>query len=270
MIAVAVPPSVFIKPLGPACKSNRPLQDHRRRTPNAVKTETRHALKQDKFAQAAKSSASWVTEHRPGVVRWVITIVVALAVVIGLAVFVTMRMSAADMALGAAMDVYNTPLAAAGAPAQKDVYTSAADRAKAAQAQFQAVADKYSMLKQGKMARYFVGLTDQELGQTSAAESALKSVAGSWDRDVANLAKIALAGLYQQNKRDSEAVALYNQIIAKPSTTVPAAVAQLDLADLYATEGKQDQARALWAKVQDADKEGAAGSIAAQKLQAKQ
>jgi hypothetical protein len=46
-------------------------------------------------------------------------------------------------------------------------------------------------------------------------------------------------------------------------------VAQLDLADLYAVEGKQDQARALWAKVKDADKDGAAGQVAAQKLAAK-
>jgi len=46
-------------------------------------------------------------------------------------------------------------------------------------------------------------------------------------------------------------------------------VAQLDLADLYASEGKQDQARALWAKVRDADKDGAAGEIAGQKLTGK-
>jgi predicted negative regulator of RcsB-dependent stress response len=66
---------------------------------------------------------------------------------------------------------------------------------------------------------------------------------------------------------------MYNQYIhinnpnfAKPSETVSASVAQLDLADLYAETGKQDQARALWAKVKDADKDGAAGQIATQKL----
>jgi predicted negative regulator of RcsB-dependent stress response len=52
--------------------------------------------------------------------------------------------------------------------------------------------------------------------------------------------------------------------------TVSAGVAQLDLADLYAAQGKQDQARKLWAQVKDADKDGAAGSIAAQKLAGKQ
>ena len=58
-------------------------------------------------------------------------------------------------------------------------------------------------------------------------------------------------------------------MVAKPSETVSAGVAQLDLADLYVAEGKQDQARAIWAKVKDADKDGAAGTLAAQKLGAK-
>ena len=107
------------------------------------------------------------------------------------------------------------------------------------------------------------------MGQNGNAETELKAAAGSWNHNLANLAKLALAGLYHQTNRDSEAIELYNELAAKPSVTVSPGVAQLDLADLYASEGKQDQARALWAKVRDADKDGAAGSIAAQKLAAK-
>lgn len=229
-------------------------------------TQTRHALKKDKFAQAAASSASWVNVHRSSVLRWAIAAAVVLVVVIGGSIFYSVRSSQANDALGAAMDIYNAPLIQPGEPAESGMYATAAERAKAANAQFQAVADKYGWLKQGKMALYFAGITDQELGQTASAESALQSVAASWDRNLANLAKVALAGIDHQTGRDSEAVDLYNQIVARPSTTVSAAVAQLDLADMYADEGKRDQARALWAKVQDSDKEGAAGQIAAQKL----
>jgi hypothetical protein len=75
-----------------------------------------------------------------------------------------------------------------------------------------------------------------------------------------------VANLYQQTAREAQAIDLYNGLIAKPSETVPANAAQLDLAGLYAASGKQDLARALWAKVKDADKDGAAGSIAAEKL----
>ena len=129
---------------------------------------------------------------------------------------------------------------------------------------------RYGWLPEGAKAHYFAGVTYQELGQNGSAETELKTAAGSWDRNLANLAKLALAGLYHQTGRDPQAIDLYNEIIAKPSETVSAGVAQLDLADLYVATGKQDQARALWAKVKDSDKDGAAGSIAAQKLAGRQ
>lgn len=168
------------------------------------------------------------------------------------------------------MDVYTAPLAQPGAPAEKGIYTTANDRSKAANQQFTAVAQQYGWLSEGSKAHYFAGVTYEELGQNGPAETELKAAAGSWNRNLSNLAKLALAGLYHQTDRDAQAIDLYNALAAKPSETVPAAVAQLDLADLYAGTGKQDQAKALWAKVKDADKDGAAGGIASQKLSAKQ
>lgn len=233
-------------------------------------TQTRHALKQDKFAQAASSSASWLSDHRSGALRWGIIAGVALLLAIGGLVFWNMKSDAAETALGSALDIYNAPLAQPGAPADKSAYATANDRSKAANQQFTQVIGQYGWLPQGAKAHYFAGVTAEELGQNGPAETDLKAAAGSWNRDLSNLAKLALAGLYHRTSRDGQAVDLYNEIAAKPSETVPATVAQLDLADLYAATGKQDQARALWAKVKDADKDGAAGSIAAQKLTAKQ
>jgi tetratricopeptide (TPR) repeat protein len=235
-----------------------------------VDTQTRHALKKDKFAQATASSVSWVGEHRSGVLQWVIAAVVVLALGIGAVVYWNLRTTAADSALGAAMDTYDGPLATPGAPAENGVYSTAADRSRAANKQFLAVTQQYGWLPEGSKAHYFAGITDQELGQTAAAETELKTAAGAWDHNLSNLAKLALAGIYHQSGRDPQAIETYNQLIAKPSVTVSASVAQLDLADLYAATGKQDQARALWAKVKDADKDGQAGTIATQKLAGKQ
>jgi predicted negative regulator of RcsB-dependent stress response len=131
------------------------------------------------------------------------------------------------------------------------------------------VAQQYGWLPAGAKAHYFTGITDEELGQNLAAETELKTAADSWDHNLANLAKLALAGLYHQTARDAQAIDLYNVLAAKPSDSVPASLAQLDLADLYAATGKQEQARALWAKVKDADKDGEAGKIAVQKLASK-
>ena len=233
-------------------------------------TQTRHALKGDKFAQATKTSVTWLSGHRTNVVRWAVSAAVVLVLGIGLIVYWNVQDSSAETALGTALDTYTAPLALPGAPAQKGEYATAADRSKAANQQFQAVADKYGWLPEGGKARYFAGVTDQELGQTAAAETELKKVAGSWNRNLANLAKVALASIYHQSGSDQQAIDLYNEIIAKPSDTVTAGTAQLDLADLYVATGKQAQARALWAKLKDSDKDGAAGSIAAQKLSGNQ
>jgi tetratricopeptide (TPR) repeat protein len=231
-----------------------------------VDTQTRHALKGDKFAQATKTSVTWLSGHRENVMRWVISAAVIVVLGVGLLIFWNVRENAAEVALGQAMDIYSSPLALPGGPPQPNTYATAAERSKAANQLFKAVADKYGWLPDGAKARYFTGVTDQELGQTSAAESELKNVAGSWNRNLANLAKVALASIYRQTGRDQQAIDLYNEIIAKPSDTVAAGTAQLDLADLYAATGKEAQARALWAKLKDSDKDGAAGSIAAQKL----
>ncbi len=232
-------------------------------------TRTRHALKKDKFAQAAATSASWVSEHRSGVERWAIGAGVLLVLAVGALIYWNITTSAADRALGAAMDAYSAPLTEPGAPALSGEYKTAKERSQDANRQFTVVAEKYGWLPEGAEARYFAGVTYEDLGDNEAAQSELEQVANAWNwgnRNLSNLAKLALAGLYQQTGRDRQAIAIYQALAAKPSETVPASRAQLALADLYATEDKQDLARALWATVKDADKGGAAGSIAAQKL----
>jgi tetratricopeptide (TPR) repeat protein len=234
-----------------------------------VDTQTRHALKKDSFAQATASSFDWLSGHRSGVLRWGVSIVLVVLLGVGALVFWNIRSAAADVALGAAMDTYGSPLAPPGAPAENGIFVSASDRSKAANAQFAAVAQQYGWLPEGAKAHYFAGITDEELGQNASAETELKIAAGSWDRNLSNLAQLALAALYHQTARDSQAIDLYKALAAKPSETVSTNVAQLDLADLYAATGKQDLARALWAKIKDSDKDGAAGEVATQKLAGK-
>jgi tetratricopeptide (TPR) repeat protein len=234
-----------------------------------VDTQTRHALKGDKFAKAAVSSASWVGEHRSGVLRWVISVAVVVVLAVAALVWWNVRTAAADLALGQAIDLYNTPLAQPGEPPEKNVYTTAQARATEANREFVAVAHDFRWLPEAAKAHYFAGVADIELGQNDAAETELKTASDAGSRNLANLARYALAGLYHQTNRDNQAIDLYNALIAKPSETVSASMAQLALADLYVAEGKQDQARALWGKIRDLDKDSAAATIAQQKLAAR-
>lgn len=233
-----------------------------------VDTQTRHALKQDKFVTATTSGLDWIGENRTAVLRWSVAVVLVIGVAIAALVVHHSRVAAANQLLGQAMDIYQTPITQPGQPAEpgQKTYATAADRAKEANPIFRQVADRYGWLVPGEMARYFAGITDIDLGQQSAAESDLEKASHSHDSNLAALSKLALANVYEQSGKSSQAVSLFQDLIQHPTTTVPKTEAQLDLAQLYETTNPQE-ARRLYAQIKDQDKNGQAGQIATQKLQ---
>ena len=166
------------------------------------------------------------------------------------------------------MQAYQTPIAEPGQPVPPGIktYPSVNERAKAANDLYVAVADKYGMTPDGKNARYFAGITYMEQGKNNQAETTLKQVAGGFNGDLAALAKLSLAQLYRQTNRDQQAIDLYTELTAKPTTTVPSGLAQLQLAELYESENKPDLAKKIYAQLKDKDPKGPAGTLAAQKL----
>ncbi|HVT99442.1 MAG TPA: hypothetical protein VHE33_18205 [Acidobacteriaceae bacterium] len=231
-------------------------------------TQTRHALKQDKFVNVTTSGLEWVGEHRGNVIAWSVGVVLLVAIAVVSLVLFQKREAAADQMLGQAMDIYETPLTQPDQPAEAGLktYATAADRAKAAYPLFRQTADRYGWLTAGQMARYFAGLTELDLGQKSQAEADLEKATHAGNGNLAALAKIALANLYEQTERNSQAVAQFQDVIAHPTTTVPKSEAQLQLAQLYETTQPQE-ARRLYAEIKDQDKQSAAAQIATQKLQ---
>jgi predicted negative regulator of RcsB-dependent stress response len=193
---------------------------------------------------------------------------VLLVIVIVAAIVFNQRSEKADVAFGEAMQTYQTPVVAPGqqVPPGVKTFATAAERAKAASQSFLNVANSYGMTSSGKLARYFAGLTYIEAGENSQAESTLKEVASGWNSELGSLAKLALAALYRQTGRDSQAIEVYNDLTAHPSVSVPAGTAQLQLADLYEAENKPEMAKKVYAQLKDKDAKGPAGMIAAQKL----
>jgi hypothetical protein len=210
----------------------------------------------------------WFADHRSKVIQASVAAIVLIAVAIAALIIYNKRASAASLAFGEAMDTYNTPLAQAGQPAPpgEKTFPSAAARAKSANQQFVQLANQYGFFEAGKTAEYFAGLTSIDMNQPGPAETSLKKVADGHDAALASLAKMALANLYQQLNRNSEAVVLYNQLIAKPTNTVPADAARLQLASLY-EKTNPAEANKIYAQLKSS--KTAAGQIAAQKLQQK-
>jgi len=233
-----------------------------------VDQQTKKALKHDQFVDTTNHGLEWASENRRSVIITSSIVLAAILILVCGALLYKNRAEQASVAFGAAMQAYQTPLAPPGQPVPPGVktYPSVNDRAKAANQLFIGVADKYGMTPDGKVARYFGGLTYMEAGQNAPAESTLKQVASGWNGDLAALAKLSLAQLYRQTGRDAQAIDLYNELTAKPTTTVPTGLAQLQLAELYESQGKPDLAKKIYAQLKDKDPKGPAGMMAAQKL----
>lgn len=228
---------------------------------------TRHQLKEDKFADAAKGTVTWAGHHQKLVTLGSTVLLVAAALGVGGWMFLQWREQKASFDLAGALRTHERPVRPAGTPPNPEFpsFASAAERAKTARAEFQAVADHYSYTRSGRMARYYVGLTAMEAGDTQTAERELKAIADSGNRDLAPLGKFALASLYRSEKRDADAIQLYRQLIDDPSDSVPKATAQLELAALYEEKQPADAGK-LYQQIRTENPAGAAGEIAAARL----
>jgi TolA-binding protein len=237
-----------------------------------VRAETRHQLKQDAFSrvtiEAAEKTAHWTVEHRSTLIISTIVVAVALAAVLGGWYYLSTQDEKASLELTEAVRTLDTPLRQAGTPAQPDfpTYTSVKERTEAARKQFQAIVDKYPHTHTADMAHYFLGVTAADLSDNATAERNFKDVASSWNRDVAAVAKFALASLYGQTNRTKEAVALDQELINKPTTSVSKVTAQLQLADLYQNSNQPLDAKRIYEQIKKDNPANEAGQLATQKL----
>jgi predicted negative regulator of RcsB-dependent stress response len=239
-----------------------------------VKNATKRQLKkQDQFITFTEQGIHWADQNRRmAILVGVIAVAVTLLLVGGYSYYQS-RSDAATTAFGEAMQTYQLPINDGSQPLPPGTksFPDAKARAAAANAQFVAVANRYGLTEDGKLARYFSGVTYIEEGNYGAAETALKMVAGSWNGEVAALGKQALAGVYEQTGRNAQAEQLLEEIGKGHATTVPPYLAQVELGELYQSEGKMAEAKRVWAQVQDKDKDakgnpGPAAEIAKEKL----
>ena len=237
-----------------------------------MRAETRHQLKQDAFSRvtfdAAEKTADWTVAHRTTLIVSAVAIAIVLAAAVGGWYYLSAQDEKASFDFSLAVRTLDTQLRPAGTPAQPDVpsFTSAKERAEAAQKNFQAIVDKYPHTRTADLAHYFLGVTAADLSDNATAERNFKQVASSGNREVAAVAKAALASLYAQTNRTKQAVALYQELINKPTASVSKVTAQLQLAEVYQNSNQPLEAKRIYEQIKKENPGGEAGQLATQKL----
>jgi TolA-binding protein len=237
-----------------------------------VRAETRHQLKQDAFSRvtigAAEKTADWTVEHRTTIVISAIVVAVLLGAVVGGWYYLNAQDQKASLELSQAVRTMDTQLRPAGTPAQPDfpTFISAKERSEAAQKQFQTIVDKYPHTRTADMAHYFLGVTAVSLGDKAGAERNFKEVISNGNRQVSSLAKDALAAFYANNGRPKDAIALYQELINKPTDSVSKVTAQLQLAETYQSSNQPLDAKRLYEQIKKDNASNEAGQLATEKL----
>jgi TolA-binding protein len=237
-----------------------------------VRAQTRHQLKQDAFSRvtidAAERTAHWTVEHRSTVLLSAVVAIIVVAAAVGGWFYLSGQNEKASFEMSQAVRTMGTPLRAAGSPEQPDfpTFTSAKERTEAARKQFQEIVNKYPHTHTADMAHYFLGVTAVDLGDNATAEKNFKEVSSGGNKDVAAVAKSALASLYGQTNRTKDAAALYQELINKPTASVSKVTAQLQLAELYQNSNQPLDAKRIYEQVKKENAGNEAGQLATQKL----
>lgn len=239
-----------------------------------MRAETRHSLKEDRFSKvtinAAEKTVHWTVEHQKNLIIGGVIVLVVIAAALGGWYYLNQQDQKASVEFGQAIRTLDAPVRPPNMPAQPGMqsFTSIQERATEAHKEFQAVVDKYPHTHAGEFATYFSGVTASAMGDTATAERDLKKVASSGDKDLAALAKFALASVYRRTNRPKEAIDLYKQLADKPTASVGKSMAQFELAALYQEQQQPQEAKRIYEQLQKDNPNTDVANIASSKLAA--
>ncbi len=197
---------------------------------------SRRELKTDEFHDAMERGVEILRTHQKTIWQASLVVVVAAAAFFGWRYYSSRQTAKASAAFARAIAIYDTPVQGTTQqplPGQATFPSSAAKYTAADQA-LASVATQYPSTHYGEIARYYSGISLEKLGRYSEAEMWLRPLADGGDTQFKALAQFELAHVYEQMGKSQQAVALYQQLLAKPSVFVPKPVILLALGDHYA------------------------------------
>lgn len=210
---------------------------------------SRHELKQDEFLSTFEETLGVLEEQREMLIGLVLVVLVGGGVLGGLWWDARRQEQRASFALGQALDSYAAPirLNPGESPANYPGPSFANEKEKyeAAQKEFARLRREFAGTSVAVVAKHYEALALWQLGKQDEALQQLEEVSRAANPERAALARLHLAGIYQQRGRTEEARKLYRKLADQPTRSVPRPVALLALADLQAAS-QPAEARKLY------------------------
>lgn len=215
-------------------------------TAAASTTPTEKPRYQDAFQRKAERRIEDVTkkvEGRGKTILYALGALAVLAILLGIFVSWNRRSNAAaQTALGKAIETAESQVTAQPQPfanPNQKTFKTERERAEAAIAEFQSVADKFGSPVREK-AQYFIAVNKLSIDR-AAATAELENLAKS-SGEVGTLSKFALAQAKEGDGKHDEAAALYSQLAALSDPVISKDTINFALGSIYEKQGKKEEA----------------------------
>ena len=197
---------------------------------------TRHQLKeQDEITTSLKKTSEFFVAHQKQFIIGAAVIVAVFVVIFGYSYYRSSRNNAAQEQLAIAVTAFNDTT-----KPEKERYERTIGEA-------QKTYDSYRSLPVGNIAKYYIGLSQEGLGDTPKAIESLQEVVQNADADIKGVAQFALGGIHAKHGETQKAIDVYRQLF--DSGGYSKAAVGYELAVLYEANNQLDQAKEFYQKV---------------------
>jgi TolA-binding protein len=199
---------------------------------------TRHQLKeQDEITTQLQSFTDLIVARKKELTIAVAGLAVLVLAVLGWGFYSSRRNANAQTQLSKAISIYSDT---ANIKTDKERYEKTI-------AEAQKTYDQYSSLNAGKIALYYVALSQEGLGDTAKATQNLQQVVQEGDDSVKAVAQFALAEIYKKHGETQKAIDTFKQLY--DSGGYSRAAVAYELANLHEANKQLDQAKDYYQKL---------------------
>jgi tetratricopeptide (TPR) repeat protein len=226
----------------------------------SAKPFRRKDLKHDELITVTGSAGRWLMQRRRRIGWAVLVVVVLLSVVFSLRFAQQRQEQQAAALLAAAMEVYRAPVVAAEPvaaepppPAQPTglQFATSEEKFRAARERFQPIVERYGGRPSGRIAAFYLGICESELGDMAAASEALGKAASASEELISAMALYRLGQLELGAGNAEAAIQAFDRLLAADSNLFPRDEALMAKARAHEQAGDPRTALATYQRILD-------------------